>query len=772
MSIPRVPRSLTNCGMSCSNQYYELRFPRMTKAYRRRDRTWRECISLEEFQRIARETVGRERPNKEADDWCKNLFGKVASPGVKHPLRRKQREEAIIADLERVEGNQRDGGHESKDYNSRKRKRTVDSIHRPKDERPHHCESTYSENVGRTIGGSPLRAVLFPQLGPPPPILPVTPTRPRLSRRLAPLGSMTNLTSVDPTTPPKSPLDDRGRDRFKSGEFKFGEDGKSKDSKAHSSGNPDPFVDYDRKSGDRVGPNTSRIFAIPPSAPPLSPSTTAQQRSRMDPKGDTDPHTVPRNPPTKVDIDVQVANEKSTPLVSRPQSPSDLPQINLSSSIAGRSLPTPVSNGPMKGVPPPASSPTVPGVKRMSPGVKRKREAWEDVHSPSKRAATVGSLAPVQKVPGPSCDLKPSETWSPDETTFMEEPRPARDNLRSKTRGGNMSVDAIKARLIRATSTLQVLPSQKPDTTVRNPTAVIEACNIKSTRVDGRVDPVMYEKQPEGGAEPDRPKVGPPVSRLGIPAPFPPGTSRPGSSLERPNNSDKIAAYLGADGYYTSRPPPSATPPRLPKDPDLVDEGEKLLASGLSEGQKLNQNDVPAGQPDQPELEDNKKTLGRFPSFVLVPQQLLFTDTAVGKLLSTSVIWFARDVHVPEPSHRPSSLQLVPRLNEVSQLESLLVACGWHRKRSFTSKRGIERGVVFVDYEEQSDVPAVVKTHWVAQQCENAYRLATQYHSPAERGMKPIWVVDARMMKWEGLRAMKPGDVLDTLEEFVLWKKE
>jgi DNA ligase-4 len=96
----------------------------MTKAYRRRDRAWRECISLEEFQRIARETVGRERPNKEADDWCKNLFGKVASPGVKHPLRRKQREEAILADLEKVERNHRDGGHKSKDHNSKKRKRT------------------------------------------------------------------------------------------------------------------------------------------------------------------------------------------------------------------------------------------------------------------------------------------------------------------------------------------------------------------------------------------------------------------------------------------------------------------------------------------------------------------------------------------------------------------------------------------------------------------------------------------------------------------------
>jgi len=144
----------------------------MTKAYRRRDRTWRECISLEEFQRIARETVGRERPNKEADDWCKDLFGKVASPGVKHPLRKKQREEAILADLERIKGNRRDGGHKSKDHNSRKRKRTVDSSRHPQDRRPHHRESTYSENVGRATGGSPSRVLTVQRLGPISPIPP------------------------------------------------------------------------------------------------------------------------------------------------------------------------------------------------------------------------------------------------------------------------------------------------------------------------------------------------------------------------------------------------------------------------------------------------------------------------------------------------------------------------------------------------------------------------------------------------------------------------
>jgi hypothetical protein len=335
-----------------------------------------------------------------------------------------------------------------------------------------------------------------------------------------------------------------------------------------------------------------------------------------------------------------------------------------------------------------------------------------------------------------------------------------------------MSVDAIKARLIRATSTLQILPSQNPDAAVRNPTVVIEACNAKSTRVEARTDPVVRERTLDDDVEPCRRKVGPSASTLGIPAPFPPGTSGPGSALEYLNSSDKIAAYHGADRYYSSRPPSSATPPQLPKVSKSVNEDGKLLAPALGEDTKPNQDDTSAGQLEQPKPVDNKKTLGRFPTFVLEPQQLMFTDTAVGRLMSSSVIWFARDVHIPEPTHRPSSLQLVPRLNEVSQLESLLVACGWHRKRSFTSKRGIERGVVFVDYEEQSDVQAVIKTHWVAQQCENAYQLATRYSSPAERGMKPICVVDARVLRWERLRTMKPGGVLDTFEEFLLWKKE
>jgi len=722
----------------------------MTKAYRRRDRTWQECISLEEFQRIARETVGRERPNKEADDWCKNLFGKVASPGVKHPLRRKQREEVILAGLERVEGSHRDGGCKGKDHNSRKRKKTPDPSHHPEDRRPHHYESTYSENAGQAIERNPLRAVLA-QRGPVPFIPPVTPTRPRLSRSLAPLGSVTNVTARSPRTPPKSPLDGKGRGRPGSGGF-----GKGGGSKA-----PDPFGNKrNYKEGDCIGLKANHPFTIPALLPLLSPLTTSPRRKRMDLQGDADVHIVPDDLPTTDNIDGRLAAEQITPSVER-----------NSRSIAEGSLPTPVSNGPTKHLPLPASSPTTPGVQDASTGMKRKRETTEDVHRHPKKAAAMGSSSSVRKVPGPSRDLRPSETWGPNETAFMEEPHRTRDVSKSKSHGDNMSVDAIKARLIKATSTLQVLPSEKPDTAAGNPTVVIKASGTESTGAEGRTNPVVHQETLKGGTEPARRKAASFGLKFGIPAPFPPGTSGPGSTPERFNNSDKIAAYHGADKFYSSRPPPSATPPQSSKASESVNEGGKLLVPAPGE-EDTKGHDLSTGQLEEVKVEDSKKALERFPSFVLEPQQLLFTDTAVGKLMSTSVIWFARDVSVPEPSHRPSSLQLVPRLNEVSQIESLLVACGWHRKRAFTSKRGIERGVVFVDYEEQADVQPVVKSHWVAQQCENAYRLATRYQDATERGMKPIWVMDARVLGWERLRSMKCGDGLDTLEEFILWKKE
>ena len=727
----------------------------MTKAYRRRERTWRECISLEEFQHIARETVGRERPDKEADDWCKGLFGKVASPGVKDPLRKRQREAVILADLERIEERHRDGGRKAQDHNSKKRKRAVDpGVHPPDDRRARRRGSTYLENTGLVVQGSPSRAALPQRHGVVSLISPVTPTRPRVSRGLAPLGSMTNVAVTDPATPPKSPLDGKGRKQF--GFDQIGKGGGSKNPKARLSGSPDPFIGD--KRGDRVDSILTHSFAILPPVP-LPPLPTASlRRKRMDPQGDIDLRKVPDNSPEGVGINVQPAAEKTTPSVSQ------INPGNRSRYVTGRSLPTPVSNEPTKRVPPLVTSPTVAGADIVSVGTKRMRETEEDTDIPSKRVALGGPSPTAEKFLGSPRDLKPSETWGPDETTFMEEPRSRRETRKSKIHKGEMSVDAIKARLIKATSTLQILPSLKSDTAAQNRTAVTEPCDVKAARVEERVvrERTLLEGEPIGQ------KAGSSALMFGIPAPFPPGTSGPGSSLGCPNNSDKIAAYDGADKFYSSRPP-SATPPQPPKIPQSTNEVRVSLTVPLL-SKDMKQDDELVAQSGIL-VSEKKVVTGRFPSLTLEPQRLLFTDTAVGSLLSTSVVWFARDAHNPEPAYRPSSLQLVPRLNEVTQFKNLLVACGWHRKKAFSSKRGIERGVVFVDYEEQGDVQSAIKTHWVAQQCENAYRHATQYQTAEERGMRPVWIVDAKVLRWERLGLMKSRDPLGTLEDCVLWRK-
>lgn len=720
----------------------------MTKAYRRRERTWRECISLEEFQRIARETVGRERPNKEADDWCKSLFGKVASPGVRHPLRRKQREETILAELERIERRHFDGGGKSKDRNGGKKERTRDPGRHSKDRRPYHRESTCSENVGQAIERSPLGAVFAQQRGFVPSTPPITPTRPGLVRRLVPLGSVTNVAISNPTTP----LDDQNRDRLGSGR-----EGESERPMTRSAGNRDLLVDEaDYKTGHRTDLHSKHPFTTPAPCLLLSPSTTIPHRKRMGLQDNSNLHVTSSDPPIRANTDVQPATEQVAPDV----------ECN-SPSVAGRSLPIDMSSGPVEHVFPPANLPTVPAVQDAPTGVKRKREAAEGVHPPPKKIMT-GSSSSVQKVSNSSRDLKLSETWSPEKPPFIEEPHSTCGVPKSKTRGGNMSVDAIKVRLVRAASTLQISLSQNPDATTGNLAVAIQRCDTEPARMEEKTRPIMNQKTLEDGAEPVRRKTASTTFAFRIPAPFPPGTSGPGSTTGCPNNSDKIAAYHGADKFYSSRPPPSTTPPQPPKAPRSADESGMLIPPVVGDMGK----DLSTEQPEQLKFGDSKKILERFPSFVLHPQLLLFTDTPVGNLMSTSVVWFARDLNVPEPSYRPSSLQLVPRLNEVSQLESLLVACGWHRRIGFNSKRGVEKGVIFIDYEQQTDIQPAVKTHLVAQQCENAYRLATRHQDPTERGMKPIWIVDAKVLRWERLQSMECVNALDALEEFILWRKE
>jgi len=70
-------------------QHYELRFPRITKIFRHSERSWSQGIDLKELDKVAREAIGRDRSDKDVDDWCNNLWGKPVSPGAKCSLKRK-----------------------------------------------------------------------------------------------------------------------------------------------------------------------------------------------------------------------------------------------------------------------------------------------------------------------------------------------------------------------------------------------------------------------------------------------------------------------------------------------------------------------------------------------------------------------------------------------------------------------------------------------------------------------------------------------------------
>ncbi|CCM02607.1 uncharacterized protein FIBRA_04710 [Fibroporia radiculosa] len=84
-------------------KFYELRFPRISKFYRATERSWRDGTTLPEFQEIAREAIGRERSNKDVEDWCNTLWGRPSSPGVRCPTKRKHTEELWVERLEVVD---------------------------------------------------------------------------------------------------------------------------------------------------------------------------------------------------------------------------------------------------------------------------------------------------------------------------------------------------------------------------------------------------------------------------------------------------------------------------------------------------------------------------------------------------------------------------------------------------------------------------------------------------------------------------------------------
>ncbi|KDQ61659.1 hypothetical protein JAAARDRAFT_31124 [Jaapia argillacea MUCL 33604] len=85
------------------SKYYELRFPRLTKVYRPSERPWRDGLTTQSLQRIARESVGKDRPGKDVNDWCKDLWGKPTSPGVRNFTKIRAIEDGWVEKLSRVD---------------------------------------------------------------------------------------------------------------------------------------------------------------------------------------------------------------------------------------------------------------------------------------------------------------------------------------------------------------------------------------------------------------------------------------------------------------------------------------------------------------------------------------------------------------------------------------------------------------------------------------------------------------------------------------------
>lgn len=71
-------------------QHYELRFPRITKIFRTRERSWQDGVNLQDLHKVARDIVGRDRSNKDIDDCVNSMWGKPVSPGVGNSLKRKR----------------------------------------------------------------------------------------------------------------------------------------------------------------------------------------------------------------------------------------------------------------------------------------------------------------------------------------------------------------------------------------------------------------------------------------------------------------------------------------------------------------------------------------------------------------------------------------------------------------------------------------------------------------------------------------------------------
>lgn len=76
----------------------------MTKYHRLSERSWTEGHTLADVQDIARDSVGRDRPGKDVDDWCKGVWGLPASPSVRSAEKRKERADEWLQSFQTAGG--------------------------------------------------------------------------------------------------------------------------------------------------------------------------------------------------------------------------------------------------------------------------------------------------------------------------------------------------------------------------------------------------------------------------------------------------------------------------------------------------------------------------------------------------------------------------------------------------------------------------------------------------------------------------------------------
>ncbi|KIO24857.1 hypothetical protein M407DRAFT_25816 [Tulasnella calospora MUT 4182] len=91
---------------SAGAKHYELRFPRITKIWNPRERSWFDGVDLEEFHRIACAAVGRDPPQKRTSDVMKRIWDLPTSPGMRCPNHQRRLTQDWDSRLAAVDGHQ------------------------------------------------------------------------------------------------------------------------------------------------------------------------------------------------------------------------------------------------------------------------------------------------------------------------------------------------------------------------------------------------------------------------------------------------------------------------------------------------------------------------------------------------------------------------------------------------------------------------------------------------------------------------------------------